>query len=315
MKKRSTTLSKWIIFALCLLALPLPSPAHAQDEDISESMTYDHTGSATANSEQMRNMQKRSMGDRGYIYPDKVEVSITHQSYMEDNQFGLQMSVPDLVSGCFKFSPLEYEANFVDPYFLDIKIKRYRRTAPEGVEAQKQCDSGNKMATALMVLDKEDLIKRGTKEIRFSTTNASDTYKIIIDDAHVELIAKSMMAFRVKNTGGEKDRLSYSFSSDKTVALYVPMARPGEDFTQQIIEFARNRAMTPLAEGSVAWGGNGLATYYFEDNTGHILAQIGEKGYADVGKISVNRAADGATGRTDIPVSLSVFVTRPGTQL
>ena len=98
--------------------------------------------------------------------------------------------------------------------------------------------------------------------------------------------------------------------------LKYPMAKPGEDLTRQIVEFAQHRALVPATPTNVAaWGGNGLATYYFYDDNGHIIDQIGENGYAELGRIAVDRPFDGPEGRGTTQSELSVFVTRPGTQL
>lgn len=311
---------KLLTFALCLLALAAPvTPAFAQDEDLPELQTYDPTfmGRNNAAADYIRGLQRQSLTDKGFIKPSVVQVSVVHQPYMKDDQFGIQMSVPDMISGCYTFTPLEYEAKFVDPYYLDIKVKKYRRIAPEGTSATQKCDQKNKMSTALMVLSKKDLMSRGTQEIRFSTEVATDHYRVIIDDSHLELVPRSMVIFKAPNMAGPlKDRIIYSFSSDKMIALQVPMANPGEDLTDEIVKFARTRALVPADSSEPAsWGGNGMATYYFYDDNGHIIDQIGENGYAELGKISVDRPYDGPEGRTQVPVDLSVFVTRPGTQL
>ncbi len=313
------TLTKRLLIFALLALMPCVS-AHAQDEGGSESQLYDPTFTGSGGSkaaEQIKAMQKESMADKGFITPQSVHVSLVHYPYMDDNQFGIQMAVPDVVSGCYKITPLGYEAKFVEPFFLDIEVKKYRRVAPEGAPGRTTCDQKNQMSTALMVLDKEDLIKRGTQEIRFSSEIARDTYKIMIDDSQVTLIPKSMMMFKAQNmTGPLKDRLVYSFASDKMVALHVPMAEPGEDVGEQVTAFAKLRALKPASEdGNAVMTGNGTATYYFYDEGGHIRDKIGENGYAELGKIQVNRPYDGPEGRTEIPVELSVFVTRPGTQL
>ena len=313
---------KILTLSLSFLALSgaFAAPSFAQSEDdLPEVMTYDPTFSGKTNeaAEAIRTAQRQSLSDKGFIRPDAVQVAVVHYPYMEENQFGIQMAVPDMVSGCYTLSPLEYEAKFVDPYFLDIKVKKYRRVPPEGANAHKKCDANNKMSTALMVLDKTDLKSRGTQEIRFSTEMGTDTYKVILDDAHLELVPKSMMIFKAQNLAGPlKDRIMYSFASDKMVALQIPMAQPGEDLTRQVTQFARTRAMSPATpDAPASWGGNGMATYYFYDQSGHIVSQIGEKGYAEIGKVTVNRPYDGPDGRTETSVELSVFVTRPGTQL
>jgi hypothetical protein len=173
------------------------------------------------------------------------------------------------------------------------------------------------MSTALMVLSKKDLQEKGTQEIRFSTESGTDSYRLILSDDHLELIPRSMMMFKATNLGGPlKDRILYSFASDKMIVLQVPMAQPGEDLSDAITLFARTRALTPANPDSPAtWSGNGTATYYFYDDNGHIIDQIGEDGYAEIGQIAINRPYDGPDGRATTPVNLSVFVTRPGTQL
>lgn len=280
-------------------------------------MTYDptHMGAKNETAEYIRGLQKKSQVEKGFIRPEMVQVGIVKLPYMEEDQFGIQMSVPDVVSGCYTFSPLEYEANFVDPYFLDIKVKKYRRIAPEG--SNTKCDNQNKMSTAMMVLSKKDLQSRGTKEIRFSTEVATDTYKIILDEQQLQLVPSSMVVFKGQNLGGPlKDRLVHSFASNKIVVLHVPMAQPGENLTGQILQFAQSHALSPASPGNIAtWGGNGLATYYFYDNNGDTLSRIGEDGYAEVGQIKANRPYDGIGGRQATSVDLSIFAARPGTEL
>ncbi len=314
-------MTRLLTFALCLIALTaaVSLPARAQDEDLPESMTYDPTYSGTVNeaAEQIRDAQKRSLSDKGFIRPDVVQVAVVHYPYMNDDQFGIQMAVPDMISGCYTLTPLEYEAKFTEPHFLDIKVKKYRRVAPEGSTAMLKCDQQNKMSTALMVLSKKDLQDKGTQEIRFSTEVGSDSYKIIMTDNQLELVPRSMMIFKVTNPSGPlKDRIVYSFAGDKTIVLQVPMAQPGENLTSEVVKFAQFRALTPVDPNApAAWSGNGMATYYFVDQNGHIISQIGENGYAEIGTISVNRPYDGPEGRATTPVNLSVFATRPGTQL
>ncbi len=307
------------LILLALLAITPCFPAYAQSSG-GESQLYDPTFTGQGGNkaaERIHEMKRESLKDKGFISPQAIQISIVHYPFMEQSQYGIQMAVPDLVSGCFTLSPLEYEANFVDPYFLDIKVKKYRRVAPEGPLAFKKCNSKNQMSTALMVLDKQDLLKRGTEEIRFSGDAGSDTYKILISEDHLELIPESMLVFKAQSLGGPlKDRIIHSFASGKMITLQVPMAQAGEDLSNEIIAFARTRALTPATPTQpAAWGGNGRAMYYFYDDNGHILEKIGENGYAELGKITVNRPYDGPEGRSQIPVELSVFVTRPGTQL
>jgi hypothetical protein len=312
------TLTRLIALALLALTFAAPFPALAQDEDLPEMMTYDPTFTGIPNeaADYIRGLQKQSLVDKGFIKPQMVQVAIVHHPYMEEDQFGIQMSVPDMVSGCYTLTPLEYEAKFLDPHFLDIKVKKYRRVPPEGTSAQAKCDKQNKMSTALMVLSRKDLQARGTQEIRFTTEVASDNYKVILSDTHIELIPRSMVIFKAQPLGGPlKDRIIYTFASSKMVALQVPMSGSGENLYEEIRSLAYSRGLVPANNGEVAWNGNGRATYYFYDDSGLVISRITDGGYTQLGTIEVNRPYDGPEGRSETPVPLTVFATRPGTQL
>lgn len=305
------------LILIAATALAAPMTVRAQ-EDTPESQTYDpsFTGRESESAKQIRDMQAQSRVDKGFIKPQTVHVSIVKMPYMEDGQFGLQMAVPDVVSGCYDLTPLEYEANFVDPYFLDIKVRHYRRVTPAGADASKPCNKQNKMSTAMMVLSKDDLKQRGTQEIRFSTESATDKYRIQLDGTAIQLVPESMVVFKAQNLGGNlNDRIVHNFIDSNVIALHVPMANPGDNVSAAIQQFAMTRAMSPAPNVPPSTSGQGSPVFYFYDQGGVAASQIGPDGYGELGVISVNRPYDGPQGRTFTPVELSVFVTRPGTNL
>lgn len=306
-----------LIPLLLVFAFLLPASfARAQ----TESQTYDPTfmtnGPQGAAKEAVA-AQERKAAEQGFISPASVQVSLVRESYMEDNQFGLRMSLPDVVSGCFSYSPLEYEANFVDPYFLDIKVKKYRKIEASGNPDTRKCDPQNKTSSAMMVLDKDDLKSRGVKEIRFSSDAGRDVYKVSLQDDILELIPESMTVFKAYPLSGElKDRLVHDFGNASTIALQVPMVNAGEDITEQVMSFATAHALTPVEKNvTMSLSDNNKPTYYFKDSDGRFAAMIGADGYGEIGTITVMRPYDGPDGRTQTPVELRVFVTRPGTEL
>ena len=304
-----------VIRLFFVLFLCMGTPALAQ----SESQIYDPTFTGKNNeAEEAAMLQKeRQEAELGFIAPTSVNIALVHPNYMEDHQFGIQMSVPDVVSGCFNLSPLEYEANFVDPYYLDIKVKKYRMTTPKGRAELQKCDLQNKQVSGIMLLDKNDLMRRGTQEIRFSSDAGRDTYKIILTDKSVELVPDSASFFKPQGlTGALKDRIAYNFNDAGAITLHVPMAQDGEDITAQIESFAMSHALAPAESGPMLeLGDDGGAVYHFKDSSGRFSSMINEDGYAEIGTISVMRPYDGPEGRTQVPVDLSVFVTRPGTKL
>ena len=303
-------MTRFFSTALLLLAALAPLCALAQ-EAANETQIYDPTfmGRTNAVADRIMEQKQRSLADKGFIKPRTVEVSIVRHDYMEDDQFGLQMAVPDVVSGCFDLTPLEYEAKFIDPYFLDIKVKHYRRLVGENGGAS--CDAKNKMSTGVMVLSRADLARRGTKEIRFSTENGSDTYKIILDGNRLELVPESMVVFRARNLSGAlNDRISFQFKGSQMVTLQVPMAENTDDVSGEIMQFAAMNGLSPAPDAPAS-----RKIFYFMDQNGSMASRIGPDGYGEVGQIVVGRPYDGAGGRKLVRKNLTVFVTRPGTEL
>lgn len=301
-----------VLTALLVLLAFAPS-ANAQ----TESQIYDPTHKTSAETaEKVRRELEKTLGDKGFVTPKEVEISVVQEPYMEAGQFGIQMLVPEMVSGCDKISALEYESNFI-ANVLEVKVKRYRRIAPDSAAEAQNCSPQNKMASAIMVLDQDDLKSKDITEIRFVTDAGRDSYKVIMTDQTLELIPQSMTAFKAKNLGGDlKDRIIHHFSGSNTIALHVPMANPGEDLTSEILSFATTRALTPVQTGTtMALSEDRKATYFFDDSSGRFSAMIGPEGYAEIGTISVMRPYDGPDGRTETPVELRVFVTKPGTTL
>src|SRR5690606_2187448 len=110
--------------------------------------------------------------------------------------------------GCWQLSPLEYESTFIDPYYFDVKVKHFQRHKLDVSNVNGDCPVGNQMSSALIVLNKKDLEKRQTRQIRFSTGYVADYYDVAITDNTIQLRPQSMVVFRGKNlTGPQGDRL------------------------------------------------------------------------------------------------------------
>ena len=304
---------RFTVFALLLCLLSLP--ALAQEK---ESYVFVPPGTNFKNetADYVRDLQRKSLQENGFIKPTLIEVSLVHYTYMDPDQFGILMTVPDVVSGCWDISPLQYEANFIDPYYLDVKVKDYQRKVIETSNVQSGCPAGNKMATALLVLSKSDLEKRQIRQIRFTSGFSADYYDLIYGNNTLQLKPQSMVVFKAKNLeGAMKDRMGISFDGTGRVALHVPMATKDDNVAAAVRQFALRNALTPDADNAMSYSASGSPVFYYYDVTGRILGQVGDDGYAPVGTITAARPYDGPTGRTQIGVPLQVFATRPGTNL
>jgi hypothetical protein len=266
--------------------------------------------------DEIRRLQKESREKNDFVKPSTIEVSVVKYDFMDEDQFGILMAVPDVVSGCFDISPLQYEATFIDPYYLDIRVKDYLRKTVESDNVASGCAAGNKMATALMVLSRSDMQRREIRQVRFSNGMVSDYYDIAWGDKTLSLKPQSMVVFKAKNLEGDmKDHIALGFDDSTRIALHVPMAKAGEDVKAAITKFASQNGLSPDTDNSESKDPSGAPVFYFNDVSGRFMSQIGEDGHAQVGQITVGRPYDGPNGRQMTGVPLTVFATKPGTSL
>ncbi|MCI5060614.1 MAG: hypothetical protein MRY79_06035 [Alphaproteobacteria bacterium] len=305
---------KHFIFTL-LIILMLPGSATAQPE---ESQVFVEPGSLYQNRAEIisRRQKEESLKKAKKIEIDQVELSLVHYSYMEPDQFGIMMKTANSESGCFEVSPIEYEANFIDKNYMDIKVKSYRRKPVKVENVAFDCDQKSKIVSGLLVLSAKDLAERKIRKLRFSNGRFRDEYQVSVLEDSVHLKPESMVAFKaVGLTGPEKNKLIHYFSGKGIVALHVPMAKPDDNVAGAVRDIAYRYALNPIFEqdGLDTSGEDNI--FYFMDPDGKILSMIGEEGYTEFGEIHIPRPYVGPQGRSQIPVPLRVFATRPGTTL
>lgn len=308
---------KNFIFIALLAFAAFSIPAHAQDADGSQVFIAPGTNYENNAARVIEERKKASLSKTDKIEVKNVEVSLVHHSYMEPEQFGIMMKTANQVSGCFDIGPLEYEANFIEGNYMDIKIKDFRRNVVKTKNVAFDCDQKSKVVSGLVVLSTNDLKEKGVRQIRFNNGSTTDNYNVTITPDSIILKPESMIAFKaVGLVGPDKDRLVHYFNGQSVVALHVPMANESDDITQAIRNLAYKNALTPVfeKEGLDTSGADNI--YYFTDPTGNMLANfLGDETYAELGTIQALRPYDGPQGRQGLPVPLKVFITRPGTTL
>jgi hypothetical protein len=303
-------------FILTFLTIMVFIPA-AFAADKTESQIFVPPGSGNLNNaeEIMRTLKEQSLEKAQKIEVKTAEVSLVHHHYMEPDQFGIMLKVPNVVSGCFDISPMEYEVNFVNETYMDIEVKAFRRKPVKTQNVAYDCDQQTKAITGLIVLNAKDLEKRGVKEIRFSNGNVRDVYNVVYQPDSIVLKPESMIAFKANLTGPEKDKLVHYYSGQTLVALHVPMAHPDDNIAQRVRNLAYKNALTPVFEKEGLDTSGKDNVFYFMDPHGRALDLLNDDGYAEFGTVQVVRPYDGPSGRTGVAVPLQVFVTRPGTTL
>ena len=326
---------KKLAFFLILLSFHVTLPAHAQEQQTyvpkgtnwenpthgqtgTEQQTYVPIGTNWENTaaETSKRLKQRSLKGGNAISAGVVNISIIHPNYLESNQFGLLLTKANSFSGCHEYSPLEYDASYIENYYMDINVKHYRRNVKETQNPEFDCDTKSKVISGLIILNVDDLKRKNVRQIRFGNGQSRDTYNVSITENSVRLTPESMVAFKAQNLQGpDNTYIEYHFTDSKLLTLQVPMAQQGEDIIQSVRNLAYSKALEPVFErdGLDTSGQNNV--FYFTDPEGKTLEQLGPEGYTEFGTISVNRRYDGPNGRVGMPTPLKVFLTRPNVTL
>ena len=261
--------------------------------------------------EMLKAQQKQIESNKGYIKPQTLYVSTVKHDYFEDEQFGILIDTGDIITGCWKLSPLEYEASFTEQYYMDVKVKHYKRDPIDG-----DCPKGNQTVSALLVLNKADLQKRGIKQIRFSNDVAQDRYEVAFYNDRIELKPLTQIAFKANGlAGSDEDRIIHYDGQKGVIALHVPMAKKGDALSNAMLSIARRNNLEPLDAHLSKRYNPKQSTFFFMDSDGSITNKLGSDHYTEIGVIDVKRPYDGPYGRTEVDTPLKVFATLPGKTL
>jgi hypothetical protein len=299
-------LMKKILLLLALSFLPLPAQAQESPTFLPPGSKWENEAADTAAA-----LARESLREEGGVIPNVVELSIVHHPYMEPAQFGLQMKVPNVSTGCFELSPIEYKANFIEGLYMDIDIAAYKRTPVKTQDVAYGCPATYRAASTLIVLDAEDLRARGVRQIRLSNGNARDIYNVYFRPGAIKLEPESMIVFKVKNgMGPTESDLVYQYGQTNIVALQVPMAKKGDNIEAEIRALAAQNALNPVVDASLLPVEESESVFYFTDDAQAASALMGEQGYAELGEIPVLRPYVSANGREERAVPLKVFITR-----
>lgn len=239
-----------------------------------------------------RFLQQQSMKESGFVKPKSVTVSLEHYDYMEPYQFAIQLAAPDVVSGCYEIGPLQYEANFYDPYFLDVEVMDYKRTLMNVQNPEFECLAQNKVSTAQIVLNRQDLMERQINQIRFKHGFVVDYYDISYADNGIALLPKTQVFFK-----DSKDGASFTPRPGMLVQVEVPMAQRNDNIAGQIQSLAARNSLISTDQSMV-----------FRDRNGGLSQEISRNGYAEIGTVQVERLQDSANGAIKTRIPLRVFV-------
>lgn len=258
--------------------------------------------------------QARENAEKGFLRPGVLDLSLVSYDYFEPEQFGILINMPDFVSGCYKYSPLVYNASFVDNNYMEVAVQHYKREKIVTRNPNKDCPGGTQAVSALVIINKDDIMDRGINEIRFSNGTAIDRYSVLYHQDRTELVPMSKVAFKPKGLQGyAKDRLIHYKTQEGIVALHVPMIAPDDDIGDAINAHAKEMGLTAIDHSEQFQ--STAKTFFFKDASGAALSSLGDQDFIEFGEISVKRAYEGSEGLSETNMPLRVFATKPGTTL
>lgn len=300
-----------------VLSVLLAGPAFGQS--VYESQIHDYgfgwTNDAAALDQYVK---ERNMRAQGEIIPDKVVMYLEREPYMDDgDQFALKFVVPESVTGCIDYSPIEYEANFVDPYYLNIDIKHYEEIKVSSDAPHLDCPRTYRRPEAVIPLSRKDLQARGTKQFKINGKNFRKVLNVAFEDNKVILREQPGLLGVGLIQGREIkiDHYEMDFDDAKRLALFVPMSRDGEDLYDQLVNFAGMQGLIVEDKtliGDPAWEGikstkPDRSYIIVMDRDGRLTSQFTDKEMREVGQISVLRPVQTPNGVRDANIPLTVF--------
>lgn len=311
-----TIMKKYILFfALTVLLCPISS---AMAQDPAESHIFMMPGTDFENhGENVREYLKRKSFETTDRMPvGVIYTSIVHPEFLEPHQFGLLFQKANSETGCFNYTPIQYEASYIEHYYMDINLKYYRRGRTDTQDPTFDCDQKSKVVSGMIVLNAKELADKKIRQIRLGNGNVRDPYDVTVTADRVRLTPQSMIAFKaVGLTGPDKRYLEYHFADKTLLTLQVPMAQNSEDITDAIHALGKQQSLVPVIERDGLDTSGENKVFYFTDPNGTTLDQMGENGYVEFGAITVTRPYDTAQGRVGTPVTLKVFATKPDVRL
>lgn len=283
---------RYLFLAVFLFAAPA----------VAETNTYDASGtySSSAAAQEQEHQRKSISGEEGLIVPSRVDLALTPQGKSSD-MVGLRFSVPDVVNGCWRISPLEVKNSMQGPYYFDVEVVGYHRS--EG-----QCSGENRMARAVVPIERSKLEQGKIKILRLSIGPVTDRFEVTYKDGTMTIMPQSAVKFRTDGL------LSYNFDRDgkgtgQMIALILPTAPVGMNTTAAADDFARIYGLTPAPESatsSMPRNNGGSTLHYYYDVQKTLAHRVGAN-FAQMGQTNIPMTLDMQDGRGQQMIAAPVY--------
>jgi hypothetical protein len=227
---------------------------------------------------------------------------------LKNNEAALRMMTPISMDGCINVAPpvikMRKSANMLILNIEDGVVSVNKK--PQ--YGHFQCDNRSHMASADLILNRDELIQDNIRSLSFQASNgAMDVYDVKVTPDRLTLVPRSAVAFVPYSTGTKVDPLVYDFYPDNLVILYASSAPAGSDLSAQITTLAQSKG---LVESTALKNGRGL---YFIDQSGALAGTLAFDANAFIGTVSVEETYHGPNGPYQQARAVDVYAKRPGT--
>ncbi len=252
-------------------------------------------------------------------YPQKpgpLNIALTRAPGLDAKSFMVRISVTQPLTTCAKLGKIATSTDFMAAA-LNIKIEDYivdMRDMPQHPEYE--CNRAGQQPYAEIVLNADMLKEKGTKQIKFKTSNGMEAYDIALTDHYAQLFpAKKQdpatMRLKAQQVAYSKNPLKYWFYPAGTYILYAPDSSKGVDLRQEMDDFAKGRGLQPLEnviEGFKSPLKLNNAYYYVDGNGGADRFEEGQK----IGTVQTDIVVYGLEGDEMEHKNFAVYARKPG---
>lgn len=303
--------SKFIYAFICLAIIAASSIVYAQ-----QFPNKDRFGSGF-------HLDRHGVPYSNKYFPNKPEsnvISLVRKPELKEDQFILRITDPHMMNGCTNMSDYITSAEYKDMY-LDIAIYGNivdLRDQPQ--YAHFQCNQQSKVPVADIVLNRSDILKNETQQIRLHNGNDTNYYNIKLGTNKVLILPDSSdvavtRRFKPHNIPGRKTSLVYWFYPLGTVIMWVPGMENGPAETGKLKAFAKQKGLTPLDTVFPDFKSplTGDQFHYFVDTAGHFEDDDPDLAYGKpIGNIFIDKQVYGLE-KDEIELDeLVVYARRPG---
>lgn len=252
--------------------------------------------------------------------PSDNVIALIRKPELTEDQFILRITDPHPITGCADISNYGYTTQYRDIY-LDIRLGNLTvdmRNQPQ--YAHFQCNQQMKVPVADIVMNRQDLVKNETQQIRLHNGNDTNYYNISLHDDKVLILPDAAdvsvtRRFKPHAMPGKKTSLVYWFYPLGTLVLWVPGAENTPEMLEKLRAFAADHGLVPLESVFPDFESplSSSKYHYFVDPTGSLANSDPDLvNGKQIGTVGITKRIYGLYKDEYEPEQMAVYAKTPG---